>query len=92
MLLVRTPLHSDTGAPGTESGASLLQDALWAHAAPHHALEHVRVRPVPHGLHVALFVRAQDTATATAKAHDLLTRVLATGAARGYTPDPLIHH
>ncbi|MET8754378.1 hypothetical protein ABZW32_30435 [Streptomyces sp. NPDC004667] len=92
MLLVRTPLHSDTGAPGTESGASLLQDALWAHAGPHHALEHVRVRPVPQGLHVALFVRAQDTATATAKAHDLLARVLATGAARGYTPDPLIHH
>ncbi|WP_371677306.1 hypothetical protein [Streptomyces sp. NBC_01276] len=86
------PLHSDTGAPGTESGASLLQDALWAHAAPHHALEHARVRPAPHGLHVALFVRAENTAAATAKAHDLLTLALATGAARGYTPDPLIHH
>ncbi|MEU9718251.1 hypothetical protein [Streptomyces sp. NPDC047976] len=90
MLLVRLPLISHTGAPGTESGASLLQDALWAHAGPQHALEHVRVRPLPEGMSVALFVRAENDARAHEKARALLTAVLGTGAARHYSMGPLI--
>jgi hypothetical protein len=91
MLLVRLPLRSTTGAPGTESGASLLQDALWAHAGPQHALEHVRVRPQPQGMHVALFVRAETNAAAEEKAYGLLSLVLRTGAASGYCrPGPLM--
>ncbi|RKT06133.1 hypothetical protein BX286_4171 [Streptomyces sp. 3211.6] len=84
MLLVRLPLLSHTGAPGTESGASLLHDALWAHAGPQHALEHVRVRPLPTGLNVALFVRAENDDQAHRKASSLLTAVLGTGAGRAY--------
>ncbi|MEU8434985.1 hypothetical protein AB0F18_19080 [Streptomyces sp. NPDC029216] len=90
MLLVRLPLLSHSGAPGTESGASLLQDALWAHAGPQHALEHVRVRPLPTGMNVALFVRAENDALAREKACGLLTTVLGTGAGRAYHLSPLI--
>ncbi|MEW1635192.1 hypothetical protein AB0469_14045 [Streptomyces sp. NPDC093801] len=90
MLLVRLPLLSHTGAPGTESGASLLQDALWAHAGPEHALEHVRVRPLPTGLSVALFVRAEDDDQAHRKATRLLKAVLGTGAGRAYHLSPLL--
>ncbi|MFJ8163620.1 hypothetical protein ACIRBY_22220 [Streptomyces sp. NPDC096136] len=88
MLLVRLPLLSHTGAPGTENGASLLQDALWAHAGPEHALEHVRVRPLPTGLSVALFVRAENEDRAHEKAYDLLVSVLGTGAGRAYRLSP----
>ncbi|MFD9570751.1 hypothetical protein ACFWBI_12970 [Streptomyces sp. NPDC059982] len=90
MLLVRIPLRSTTGAAGTGSGASLLQDALWAHARPPHGLEHVRVRPQPCGLHVALFVRAEHPAAAAHQAYGLLSLALTAGAARGYSPGPLI--
>ncbi|MDK9497771.1 MULTISPECIES: hypothetical protein [Streptomyces] len=90
VLLVRLPLISHTGAPGTECGASLLQDALWAHAGPQHALEHVRVRPLPEGMSVALFVRAENDAQAREKARALLAAVIGTGAARHYSMGPLI--
>ncbi|MFG2622930.1 hypothetical protein ACGFXC_35495 [Streptomyces sp. NPDC048507] len=88
VLLVRIPLRSSTGAAGTEGGANLLQDALWAHARPPHALEHVRVRPQPRGMHVALFVRAADPAAAAHQAYGLLALALAAGAARGHRPGP----
>ncbi|WP_412077140.1 hypothetical protein ACLF6K_19880 [Streptomyces xanthophaeus] len=90
MLLVHLPLASDTGLAGTENEAALLQDAVWAHAGPQHALEHIRVRPVEHGMNVALFVRADDLAAARTKARSLLAAALGSGAARGYCLAPSV--
>ncbi|MCJ1677701.1 hypothetical protein MTF65_10190 [Streptomyces sp. APSN-46.1] len=84
MLLVHLPLASDTGLAGTESEAALLQDAIWVHAGPQHSLEHIRVRPVEHGMNVALFVRADNLADARVKARSLLSHVIGARAARGY--------
>ncbi|MFD3699019.1 hypothetical protein ACFWUZ_23250 [Streptomyces sp. NPDC058646] len=88
MFLVHLPLTSENGLPGTESEAALLEDAVWAHAGPQHALEHVRIRPVERGMNVALFVRALDHTSARAKAHSLLSAALSSGTARGYCLAP----
>ncbi|GAA2157452.1 hypothetical protein GCM10009760_59660 [Kitasatospora kazusensis] len=78
MLLVHLALAGPPGAPGTRDEAAALQDALWAHAAPHHALEHVRVQCAPHGLGVALFIRTSSDTAARRQASDLLAHVLGT--------------
>ncbi|QES48887.1 hypothetical protein DEJ50_14730 [Streptomyces venezuelae] len=85
MLLVHLPLTRITGGPGTESEACLLQDTLWAHAGPQHALEHVRVRAARQGIDVVLFIRALTNADARSKASALLAQVLRSGAADGYS-------
>ncbi|MEU9109870.1 hypothetical protein AB0D54_37210 [Streptomyces xanthophaeus] len=89
MLLVHLPLAGDTGLAATESEAALLQDAIWAHAGPEHALEHLRVRPLGHGMNVALFLRAKDMTAARDQAFGLLGQVLGSGAAHGYRLAPV---
>ncbi|GAA5008697.1 hypothetical protein [Kitasatospora paranensis] len=81
MVLVHLLLASAGRTPGTPAEAAVLEDALWAHAAPRHALEHVRVRSFPHGLGVALFVRGLSATAAERSAADLVTLVVRT------TPD-----
>ncbi|MFE0704812.1 hypothetical protein [Streptomyces sp. NPDC058872] len=88
MLLVHLPLTSESLTPGTDAEASLLHDILWAHARPPHALEHVRIRPIAHGMNVAMFLRANNDATARAKARSLLAHALAAGTVRGYSLAP----
>ncbi|MCB5170183.1 hypothetical protein LG634_35970 [Streptomyces bambusae] len=88
MLLVHLPLTTEGLTPGTDREAGLLQDVLWAHARPPHALEHVRIRPIAHGLNVAMFVRADCDTTARAQARSLLNDALAAGALRGYSLAP----
>jgi hypothetical protein len=44
--------------PGpTEADANLVHDALWAHAVPGIGLEHLRVRAVPDGIDLVLFLQ-----------------------------------
>lgn len=86
MLLVHLALAGSPRVPGTREEAAALEDALWAHAAPYHAVEHVRVQCAPHGLGAALFIRASSDTAARQQASDLLTHVLGTmPAARRYS-------
>ncbi|MEV7728604.1 hypothetical protein AB0P15_28180, partial [Streptomyces sp. NPDC087917] len=71
--LVHTRLFSEAGGAGTRDDAHLMQDLLWAHAGPEHAVEHIRVRAAPHGIELVLFVRAETEAIATARARSLLS-------------------
>ncbi|WP_327286372.1 MULTISPECIES: hypothetical protein [unclassified Streptomyces] len=61
-----------------------MQDLLWAYAHPDHALEHVRARPVPHGIELVLFVRAETEAVAADRARSLLLNAVAPIVRLGY--------
>ncbi|WP_441249848.1 hypothetical protein [Kitasatospora sp. McL0602] len=84
MLLVHLALATTDAAAVAENEAGRVQDAIWAHAAPAHALEHVRVRAVPPGASVALFIRADSDAAAMEKARGLLANVLAASGGHAY--------
>lgn len=63
------------GRAPNDGDSHLIHDLLWAHAMPAEGLEHIRVRPVEHGLDVFLFVRAPCDATALLRVRGLITRV-----------------
>ncbi|MFJ5552387.1 hypothetical protein [Streptomyces sp. NPDC093225] len=81
MQVVPVHLTLMTGGGGTpsEGQVHVLVDALWAHAAPEVALEHVRAWAGTSRVEVVLFVRATGTDTAYVKAQRLLAAVLASG-------------
>ncbi|MFC9266086.1 hypothetical protein ACFT25_40480 [Streptomyces hydrogenans] len=74
MRMVRARL---TGRPGAEPpavGAGLIHDLLWAHASPADGLEHIRVRSLPHGMDVVLFLAAGSDEAALRSADVLMER------------------
>lgn len=67
------------GTPGIPGALSeLVQDLLWAHAAPLDEVDHIRVRPFPRGCvratEAAVFVRADSEAVAQERVRGLLSR------------------
>ncbi|MEE4543230.1 hypothetical protein V2S66_14790 [Streptomyces sp. V4-01] len=60
--------------------AELVQDLLWAHAAPPDEVDHIRVRPFPTGpqptTEAAVFVRADSDAVAQERVRGLLRRTV----------------
>ncbi|MBV2153161.1 hypothetical protein [Kitasatospora sp. SUK 42] len=54
-----------------------LEDILWAHATPETAMEHLRVRAVPRGIGIVLYIRAATTEAARARARRLVADALA---------------
>ncbi|WP_405496512.1 hypothetical protein [Streptomyces sp. NBC_00096] len=82
--MVQAHLLSAAGSAGTHRDAHLLQDLLWAHARPDHALEHIRAHAVPHGIELVLFVRAETEAVASGRAHSLLSHAVAPIGRLGY--------
>ncbi|MEV7187453.1 hypothetical protein [Kitasatospora sp. NPDC093102] len=54
-----------------------LEDILWAHATPEIAMEHLRVRAVPAGIGIVLYIRAATIETARARARRLVADALA---------------
>jgi hypothetical protein len=83
VLLVHLLLGNPAELPGTDDEAALLQDAVWAHAARWHGLEHIRVQSTRQGLGIALFIRANTGPAAQKAADDLITNVL--GAMPGFS-------
>ncbi|MFJ9692246.1 hypothetical protein [Kitasatospora sp. NPDC101183] len=84
MLTVRVTVVDAGGTPPTTAAARIVEDILWAHAAPEHGLEHVRATPAPDGIAVMLFLRADDRAHAVANAERLLSHALSAGTAHRY--------
>ncbi|MFE2548249.1 hypothetical protein ACFXGI_06825 [Streptomyces sp. NPDC059355] len=72
---------------GGAGDAQLVHDVLWAHARPHHALEHITARTAPHGIDLVVFVRAETPAVAQERVASLLNRTLAPLGGLGYAPD-----
>jgi hypothetical protein len=56
----------------------LLIDALWAAADPTETVEHISALMTAGGLHVGLYLRAENSAAADRLAHELLERATAT--------------
>ncbi|MFG2332816.1 hypothetical protein ACGFMM_24745 [Streptomyces sp. NPDC048604] len=72
----------------TVQGSHLIQDLLWAHAAPADGVQHIVIRPVPHGLEAILFVTAASDEAALARTRELMLRAREPIAAHGYTASP----
>ncbi|NML52336.1 hypothetical protein HHL19_26980 [Streptomyces sp. R302] len=76
MRMVRARLTcGGVGADAPAAGAGLIEDLLWAHAVPADGLEHLRVRSLPHGMDVVLFLGAPSDAAALLAAAGLLDRL-----------------
>ncbi|WP_331738146.1 hypothetical protein [Streptomyces sp. NBC_00069] len=52
-------------------------------------MEHIRARAVPHGVSLALFVRAETEAVAADRAHGLLSNAEAPIGRLGYVVGPI---
>lgn len=87
--MVQAHLLSAAGSAGTHTDAHLIQDLLWAYAHADHAVEHIRARAVPHGVSLALFVRAETEAVAADRAHGLLSNAEAPIGRLGYVVGPI---
>ncbi|MFJ3513791.1 MULTISPECIES: hypothetical protein [unclassified Streptomyces] len=85
MRVIQASLVRTSADPPAEGAAPLLQDLLWAHARPSDGLEHVRARPVEHGLDVVLFVHAPSDVSALTQMRALLDRVHGPIAVHGFT-------
>ncbi|MFD8012321.1 hypothetical protein [Streptomyces sp. NPDC058955] len=85
MRMVRVLLTGQAGVPGLAALPSLIHDLLWAHAVPADGLEHVRIRPLPGGLDVVLFLKAATDETALRSAEALLERVREPFARHGFS-------
>lgn len=77
MFAVHLTLSTESAAPSEETAAAEVQAALWACAALGDGLEHVRVRAVPDGIGLVLYVRAPDETAAWSRTRGLLDRALA---------------
>ncbi|MFH9738959.1 hypothetical protein ACH4MA_14820 [Streptomyces roseolus] len=86
MRMVRALLASAAvGDEASTAGAGLIEDLLWAHAVLADGLEHIRVRPLPHGMDVVLFLSTPSDASALLAAAGLLDRLQRPLARHGYT-------
>ncbi|MDX2292800.1 MULTISPECIES: hypothetical protein [Streptomyces] len=85
MRMVRVLLTGQAGAPAPAALPSLIHDLLWAHAVPADNLEHARIRPLPDGLDVVLFLKAPTDEVALGSAGALLERVREPFARHGLT-------
>ncbi|WP_164384774.1 hypothetical protein [Streptomyces sp. OM5714] len=84
MFLVQLHVTTTTGLPPGHGDGPVLQDLLWAHAAPWHQLEHITVCPTFDGFAVVLFVAASSHDRAAAQAAGLIAGVGNSGLLQRY--------
>ncbi|WP_459648943.1 hypothetical protein [Kitasatospora sp. Ki12] len=87
MLPVHLTLMPTGANRPTEDVLQALEDTLWAHATPESAMEHLRVRAIPEGIGLVLFIRAATPDIARAGAERLVIDALAAAGSSvdGYT-------
>ncbi|MGW0367084.1 hypothetical protein [Streptomyces sp. NPDC002990] len=84
MRVVRASLAGTPRCPAHNSALALVSDLIWAHAAPSHGLEHLRVKASDEGIDIYLFLRAPSEVAALDQAHAILTSAHSPLALHGY--------
>ncbi|MFF0219652.1 hypothetical protein [Streptomyces vinaceus] len=85
MHIVRTLLKGAPVTTPTVQDAHLLHDLLWAHATPGDGVQHIVIRPVPHGMEATFFLTGASDEAALAHTRELLLRARGPIAAHGLT-------